>query len=636
MISQERWDLLEEAEEARLDMSGTEDNPDPALIFPGPVAVVAGPGSGKTTVLAKRIKHLVEIREADPQGITVITFTREAARNMKERLTPPAKRNMPDVTLPKELHPPVICTMHSLGWRIIRENADRLGIAPKCTLLPKHMRLALFVDAAFLCGEDGSFGRICADQKSLVGKPMDDRQQIVFDTYQKILRACNCIDYDDQIIMACQLLSEHEDVRVVWQKQAEHLLVDEYQDINSAQLELIQLLSGPDASGLFVVGDDDQSIYRFRGAKPSYIRDFAGHFDGGQVIPIPDCFRCQPHIIKAAHGFIEAFNPDRTKKPVPRCIQPEGSRVLVHDMPSDSREAEIIATIAEAALREGDVLVLMPKPDYAEPLKAVLRRRRITFDAPLPRDGKATLIFAALRDWLADAGNNLAFRELLLAAVDGELLGIPGVKARKPEKIAERQEALAKVSELWKGVFLGASLRESLGASAQDDELYKKLGAVANELAQAIEGTPTEFGQRTFEALKPWVSSSQMLDELATSSADLHGSVEGDANLVRIMTMRNSKGLEAETVFILGLEEGAFPDSRHDSEQFEEDARLFYVSMTRAKKDLHLCHARTRPGAMTFRPKSYSMKPSPFIRGLPKQHIDSRYHPSAAKRSAKR
>ena len=617
-------------------MGGINDDQDPALIFPGPVALVAGPGSGKTTRLARRIKHLVEEREADPEEITVITFTREAARNMKERLTPPAKDGIPDVTLPLERHPSTICTMHSLGLTIIGENAARLGMPPECGLLPTHMRRLLFEDAARLCGKDSAFGRQCADRKSKHGEPEGDEERQVFDTYRRILRACKVIDYDDQIILACQLLRDYDDVREDWQRKATHLLVDAYQDINRAQLELIQLLSGQDASGLFVVGDDDQSIYGFRGAEPDYIRNFADHFDGGKIVAIADCFRCQPHVIRAAHGFIKTFNPNRIEKPEPECILPEGSPVVVHNVPSDIREAEVIATIAAAALREGDVLVLLPKPDYAEPLKAKLRERRIAFDAPSPRDSDATLVFMALSDWLANPGNNLAFRELMQAAADGGVLGIPGPGARKAEKVTERQNAMIKISNLWNGVFGGASLREALQDAAPTDDLCAAMDKLADDLAQATAGSPTELGQRTFEALKPWLSSKRMLDELATSHADAHGPREGDANFVRIMTMRYSKGLEAETVFVIGLEEGAFPSSDRGTDRFEEDARLFYVSMTRAKKNLHLFHARTRSGGMTYKSKSYSMKPSPFLGGLPKRHCETKYHQSATERAAKK
>ncbi len=195
---------------------------------------------------------------------------------------------------------------------------------------------------------------------------------------------------------------------------------------------------------------------------------------------------------------------------------------------------------------------------------------------------------------------------------------------------------MIKISNVWNGVFGGASLREALQDAAPTDDLCAAMDKLADDLAQATAGSPTELGQCTFEALKPWPNSKRMLDELATSHADAHGSREGDANFVRIMTMRNSKGLEAETVFVIGLEEGAFPSSDRGTDQFEEDARLFYVSMTRAKKELHLFHARTRSGGMTYKPKSFSMEPSPFLGGLPKPHCETKYYQPASKRAAKK
>jgi superfamily I DNA/RNA helicase len=374
----------------------------------------------------------------------------------------------------------------------------------------------------------------------------------------------------------------------------------------------------------------------FTGAEPSYIRNFADQFKGGKIEAIADCFRCQPHIIYTAQGFIEAFNPGRIKKPKPKCSRPEGAPVCVHSIPSDGREAEIMAAMIADAVRDGDVLVLVPKADYAGQLKAALRRRRIAFNAPSDRPTEASQIFAALRNWLSDNRDNLAFRELLSAICDGGMLKIPGPRVRKPDKVIEREAALATISDLWTGVFDGASLPESLSAAAKKNQICAELNGVANELAIATQGTPTKFGQRTFQALRPWRNSERMLEELAASRGDTHSSMDGDASSVRIMTVRNSKGLEAESVFVVGLEEGAFPAKGRDSPQFEEDARLFFVSMTRAKRELHLFHARIRPGGNTYQPDSFNLKPSPFLDGLPKGHYETKYHQSAVQRAAKK
>lgn len=616
-------------------MSKDGDELDPALVFPGPIALVAGPGSGKTSRLALRIKHLVENQGVDPATITVITFTREAALNMKKRLTPPAESGRPDVTLPPEKHPALICTMHSLGWRIVAKNADRLGLSEGCKVQSsRYMRELLFEDAARICGYDSNFGKLCADIKSKVGEPPDEKHRNVFDTYRRILLSCNAIDFDDHIILACQLIREHEDIREEWRQRAKYLLVDEYQDINKPQLDFIQLLSGEDAFGLFVVGDDDQSIYGFRGAEPRFIRDFRKYFNKGQTLAISDCFRCQPHVIRAAHGFIDVFNPDRLEKPEPKCNRPEGQKVVVHSVASDVAEAEIIASMAANALIKGEVLVLLPEMRYAEPLKAELTKRLIAFDALASGGSEVNLLFAALRDWIRDQKNNLAFRELVRAVCDGGFLEIPRPKVLIAKKVAEREAALTMISNLWKETFNGKSLREALTAAAPTGGLYAKLEVVANKLALATTGTPTEFAQRTFEALRPWPNSKRTLDELAATHRDAN--THGNANSVRIMTMRNSKRLEAESVFVIGLEDGAFPSAVKDSLEFQEEARLFYVSLTRAKQELHLFHTRKRSGGMTYKAASYDLKPSPFLTGIPKANHESRYHPSAAQRTAKK
>lgn len=615
-----------------------EPQPDPALIFPGPVALVAGPGSGKTTRIARRIKHLIEEDGVNPDEITVITFTVGAARNMKERLTRPAEAGMPDVTVPPDLHP-LICTMHSLGMRIITENTHRLGIGPDFSLLASpQLREVIFKDAARLCGESFDFGRECDRCKRTVGEAANGRQRRVFDIYQRILTACNAIDYDDQILMACQLIRQQTDVRQKWQEKARHLLVDEYQDINKAQLGLIGLLSESNPSGLFVVGDDDQSIYSFRGGDPRYIRDFVGHFGGpAQVVPIADCFRCQPHVIHAAHGFIESFNPRRIPKPPPERMPEEGPLVKVHSVPSDAREAEIVASIIEDALEEGDVLVLVPKPDYADFLKLVLNKRRIAFDAPKTRLNEATAVFDALKRWLDNPGNNLALRQLFEAVANSGALGILGPKARRKDKVAARQIALSRLSELWTDVLNnGNSLHDALRDRSAADPLYDALNDAVVALGQATEGSLLEFAERTFAALKPWTGSKRMLDELAAVPIDVQAPQDGDARLARIMTMRLSKGLQAETVIVLGLEEGAFPAAAPGTAEFEEEARLFYVSMTRAKRMLHLFHATNRSGGLTFKSKSYGLQRSPFLEGLSKEHSETQYHQSASKRRARK
>ena len=286
------------------------------------------------------------------------------------------------------------------------------------------------------------------------------------------------------------------------------------------------------------------------------------------------------------------------------------------------------------AVREDDVLVLLPKADYAEPLKRALSKRRIAFDAPAHKADDSIRIFNALRTWLGDRSDNLAFRELLVSVCDSGVLDIPTSKVRKAENRQAREEALAKISRLWTATFDNIPLYESLDAG-KGDPLLSKLNSIAAELGKGTSGTPTDLANRTFSVLRPWSSTERMLSALATPSRDSQQSQDGDSRVVRIMTMRNSKGLEARTVFVIGLEEGVFPSHDPGTPEFEEEARLFYVSMTRAKNALHLFHARTRSGGRTYRAESFALKESIFLSGLPAVHREERYHPSVSKAATK-
>jgi len=243
-------------------------------------------------------------------------------------------------------------------------------------------------------------------------------------------------------------------------------------------------------------------------------------------------------------------------------------------------------------------------------------------------------LFKALRTWLGDRSDNVAFRELLVSVCDSGALDIPTSMAKKTENKQAREKALEKISQLWTATFNSVSLYESLKA-AKGDSLLSKLNTIVDELEQATSGTPTDLAKHTFIALKPWSSADRMLKVLATLLSDYQQSQDGDSRVVRIMTMRNSKGLEARTVFVVGLDEGVFPSSVQGTSEFEEEARLFYVSMMRAKESLHLFHARTRSGGRTFKADSFALRKSVFLTGLPADHCEEKYHKSLSKTAAK-
>jgi ATP-dependent DNA helicase Rep len=226
--------------------------------YPGPVLLLAGPGTVKTHQLALRIKYLVIDRVVSPDQITVITFTKEAAKNMREKLSDPK------ASLPREKHPSSIQTMHSLGHEIILSQADKIGLKKPIPLISDKLRKLVLEDASTLADFERSHAELaeeCRGKGNCEENMQLDKCKICAE-YKNILKKCCTLDYDEQIMLACQLLRDNPDIRQFWQQKIHHLLVDEYQDINQSQFELIQLIAEPQTQGLFVVGDDDQRDLR--------------------------------------------------------------------------------------------------------------------------------------------------------------------------------------------------------------------------------------------------------------------------------------------------------------------------------------------------------------------------------------
>src|SRR5580704_11380523 len=225
-------------------------------IYPGPLLILAGPGTGKTFQIAKRLQFLTGELAVPCEQVTVITFTQEATQSMRRKLS---DRGKPEF-IPAEKRPGTIKTMHSLGHAIIEENIEAVGLIKDFKVIEeRELRETLFIDAALRVGESELDGLNALDDRVKGKRQLSDQSLRISTEYERLLRACNCIDFDDQIVVASSLLKNNAQVRECWQTRARHLLVDEYQDINPAQFEFICELSEASRAGLFVVGDDDQS-----------------------------------------------------------------------------------------------------------------------------------------------------------------------------------------------------------------------------------------------------------------------------------------------------------------------------------------------------------------------------------------
>ncbi len=323
-------------------------------VFPGPILLLAGPGTGKTFQLAHRVKYLMEKNFATPDEICVITFTNEAARNMRERL------KEPDIGLEPEQYPSIISTMHSLGNAIIGNALDRVNLPQEYSILTnRHIRNLVLQDASYLALRDRTLWKPTDDCRRcgncvIIPKNIAEDKCQVCAKYIEILRKCSYIDYDDQIMLACQILEHNPDIAIRWQLKTKHLLVDEYQDINYAQFRLIQLLSHEHKNGLFVVGDDDQSIYSFRGGSPDFIRQFDKHFgENSRIGRLSMSWRCPEHILKAGRSIISYYYPGSIPKPTPTFSDKikENHKVVFLDVPSEQTEASIITTKVQSYLK---------------------------------------------------------------------------------------------------------------------------------------------------------------------------------------------------------------------------------------------------------------------------------------------
>ena len=599
----------------------------------GPVLLLAGPGTGKTYRLIKRIKFLVEDIETDPEEITVITFTAAAAANMRMRISD--KQN-PELFVPMELQPSTICTMHSLGHRIITDKAPDLGLSvPVSVMWSDLTRDTLMGDAAQLVGLKRVDGQATAECRQFGHcHPNDSQKCKICETYGRILRTCNAVDHDDQILLACEILREDEKLLSKYQKKAKDLLIDEYQDINSAQFELIKLLTKGQLEGLFAVGDDDQSIYSWRGGSPEFIRDFEDHFGKeAEVLPLTHSYRCNRNILEGARAIVKKYDKERKRKGRFTYEQSTGSKIFVHNVPSDKREARIVVRIIQEALPSKRVLVLVPRRAFASHIIKRLRQLRIEYIAPEPLPGEGLPSFARLAVWLNDEDDSIALRDCMENMLNSKALGVPSRRVRRTEKKEQRERAFSMVSRLWDTPLnKGTTLWNSLESNYNSFKLLISIHQICSELKSADKKDVPEFLKVAATYLEPWAKTDSLMEEMAAwVNRYALGRGSGPAGSLRIMTLEGAKGLEADVVCVMGMEDGAIPNEMPGSRGLDEYSRLMYVSMTRAKGELHLFHSRKRSGAVSFQQLdhkggSHTLKPSRFLDDIPDNYKKPVYH----------
>jgi len=601
----------------------------------GSLLVLAGAGSGKTRVITERIAALVE-RDVPPDAITAVTFTNKAAREMRQRLT--ARLGVQS----KELR---ICTFHALGLSMLREYAglaDRkpnvsvfAGSEQRSALRSVLQDMRLPADAKQI---DAMLGRI-SRLKSGLAVADDPGLQVVRDRYDKLLARMNAVDFDDLLILPIQMLQEDASMLALWRERCRYMLVDEYQDSSRVQYDFIRLLVPPDGN-LTVVGDDDQSIYGWRGAEISNLFRLDDDYPGLTVIRLEENYRSTGAILHTANTLIENNSQRMGKQLRANLGQGKPLRIWETAMPEDEAErvaADIVARHASSKSKWNDFCILYRASYQSRPLELALRER----GAPYHVSGGISFfertevrdVLAYLR-LIANADDDLAFLRAVTRPRRGlgdKALGALGLFAQEchlslldacfrddfVHKRAPVFTAFANLVVELEHRFLHGEADDAFDALLADSGIETMLEAEADDEKEQ------NFRMANIYELRRWwilhAEKGGKLDafiQRLTLFTDKEGDESGDA--VRLMTVHAAKGLEFDHVYIVGMEEGSFPHKNAvEEKRMEEERRLMYVAMTRARFYLTLSHARKkrRFGQIEIQ------APSPFLGELGDVHV---------------
>jgi DNA helicase-2/ATP-dependent DNA helicase PcrA len=617
-----------------------------ALATEGPVLVLAGAGSGKTRMLIHRIAYLIRDRKVDPRHILAVTFTNKAAKEMQERVAKIVGREAKGVLL---------STFHSLGARILREHGALVGLPKDFSIYPTGDQVSAIkrimteeVHVAATTGEDAyDHKRILftiSDWKNRLVPPDGARDEIVnagvkgnrsddyavlacdvYPRYEQSLRAAGACDFDDLLLLPVQILREHPEVRERMWKRWRYIMIDEYQDTNGAQLEMARLLAGPHKN-LCVVGDDDQSIYAWRGADATNILDFEGHYPGARVVIMEENYRSTQRILDAANAVI-ANNTSRKAK-VLRTGNGPGPKIDLwtfgeeKDKPAEEVEAEMIASeIGVRRFREqlgwGDFAVLYRTNLQSKPIEEQLRAANIPYRVVGGQsffDRKEVADLVAYLRVVLNPKDEVALRRIINYPVRGigrtTLLKLVEAARAVPQPLYETLKSAASVDSINRAqaeavrafvemmeelrmefhstqaaIDHGITTQRTLVGFARevvkrvrleeavraDNAKSERAAEVRVEILRDFVGSLERYEERTWASRPPpdeeegWDPPSLrgFLERVSLTDEDDRKDKEDESpDLVTLMTMHSAKGLEFSHVFIVGLEEDILPHSR--------------------------------------------------------------------------
>jgi len=430
----------------------------------------------------------------------------------------------------------------------------------------------------------------------------------ICDKYREIMSKCNHIDFDDQIHFACHILERYPDILEKYQAQAEHLLVDEYQDINAAQFRMIELLSRKNPEGLFAVGDDAQSIYAFRGGDPKFILRFEDDFPDAEVTTLAHSRRCHENIMEDSFKVLEENYPAWTGKPELEYHRELGDHPYIWQVPSEITEAKIVANIAlEAVQQKKTVLILVPKKEFFPLLMKHLTMRQVPHNCSINLLPDRVGIAKRFIDWVQEPEDSFQTRLVVedLINTNKGVAYVAGANKKvkaTPETFEKRIEVETEIAELWDSVDKNNDLYSVIKDLESPHKMIGKIRDALIELEESYNDFKRdkrgEFAKRLAFLTGIWIDPSNMASDIADVVKLIQAEQPFGSTSAQLLTMRKAKGLEAQVVIIVGLEDDIMPNPRSDN--IEEEARLLYVSMTRAKENLYLFHSYKRPRNISY------------------------------------
>lgn len=606
----------------------------------GPLLVLAGAGSGKTKVLTTRIAYLINEKNVDPSSILAITFTNKAAKEMKDRVI----KLIGNIGYSMK-----ISTFHSFGLSILKEHCDLLGYSKNFTIIDSDDSMTLIKKIVKDLNLDSKIfnpkmirNKISGAKNELMdpaeyvrfaNTDMEEKIVSVYERYQKRLKLNNSFDFDDLLMLPIKLLKENPDVLKQYQEKFKYVMVDEYQDTNQAQYILTKMMSAK-YKNICVVGDNDQSIYMFRGANYRNILNFEKDYKNTSVILLEENYRSTKNILDVANSIIKN-NKSRKDKTL-WTNNDDGLKIKYHRSSNEKDESFYVVGEIKKLLNNGvslsEIAVLYRANAQSRNIEEVLLRDNIPYKV-------VGAFYFYNRKEIKDL---IAYLKLIYNHNDDNsltrIINVP--KRGIGLKAIENLNTKAMLEE--KSLYDSLSTQKELNFKRLIDDLSKKsetmsltelVDCILNdskmkeelELEKTIESEVRlenleEFKSitKSFEESKGIVSLGEFLEEISLVS-DVE-EYKNNTNVVTLMTIHSAKGLEFDNVFLIGMEEGLFPHANclNDAEELEEERRLCYVAVTRARKRLWLVNARSR---MLYGKESYNMQ-SRFIDEIDKENLD--------------